>query len=200
MNRPENLSDTKRSLRKKMVEWRASLSTEEAGRKSEQIASLVGTLPEYSDARTILFYVSAKPNEVGTHALIRKALSRGVRTLVPVTDFDRRELVISELKDMAELEPARFGLLEPRADSIRPVAASEAEAVIVPGVAFDTCCRRIGFGGGYYDRFLAECAAVSIALCYEGQIVERVPTDSTDVPVDIIVTEKRIFRKPERAS
>ena len=183
-----------------MIEWRSSLSDKEAREKSERIARAVRALPEYKGARTILFYVSAKPNEVDTLFLIRKALSEGVKALVPVTDFERSKLLISELKDMAELAPARFGLLEPCPDSIRPADASEADVIIVPGVAFDRQCRRIGFGGGYYDRLLADGGAVSIALGYEGQIVERVPTDSNDVPVDIIVTESRVYRTADRAS
>jgi 5-formyltetrahydrofolate cyclo-ligase len=196
MDHSNDLADAKRSLRKKMIEWRSSLSAEEARGKSELIAAAVRALSEYKDARTILFYVSAKPNEVDTHSLLREALSKGVRTLVPVTDFDRNELIISELKDMSELVTARFGLLEPHPDSVRPVAAREAEVVIVPGVAFDTGRRRLGFGGGYYDQLLADADAVSIALGYEGQIVERVPAGSKDMLVDVIVTERRVLRAP----
>ena len=196
MDHSNDLADAKRSLRKKMIEWRSSLSAEEAQGKSELIAAAVRALPEYKDARTILFYVSAKPNEVDTHPLLREALSKGVKTLVPVTDFDRNELIISELKDMSELVTARFGLLEPPRDSVRPVAAREADVIIVPGVAFDTGRRRLGFGGGYYDRLLADADAVSIALGYEGQIVERVPAGSKDKLVDVIVTERRVLRAP----
>jgi 5-formyltetrahydrofolate cyclo-ligase len=196
MDHSNDLADAKRSLRKKMIEWRSSLSAEEARSKSELIAAAVRAFSEYKDARTILFYVSAKPNEVDTHSLLREALSKGVRTLVPVTDFDRNELIMSELKDMGELATARFGLLEPHPDSVRPVAAGEADVIIVPGVAFDTGRRRLGFGGGYYDRLLADAGAVSIALGYEGQIVERVPTGSRDMLVDVIVTERRVLRAP----
>lgn len=197
MNRPHSLAEDKQALRKKMLEWRRSLSVEEAGRKSEQIAAAARALPEYKNAKTILFYVSAKKNEVDTHALIHDALSKGVRVLVPVTDFDKNELIVSELRDMNELEPARFGLLEPAGNAIRPVDPAEADIVIVPGVAFDRECRRVGFGGGYYDRLLSGGGAVSIALSYEGQMVDRVPTDSHDVPVDIIVTEKQTYRSPK---
>jgi 5-formyltetrahydrofolate cyclo-ligase len=197
MNHSHSLSEEKHALRKKMLEWRRSISAEEAQIKSEQIATAVRTLPEYNNAETILFYVSAKKNEVDTHALIRGALSKGVRALVPVTDFDNNELIVSELKDMSELVPARFGLLEPSEETIRPVDSSLADVIIVPGVAFDRECQRIGFGGGYYDRLLSGGAAVSIALSYEGQMVDRVPTDSHDVPIDIIVTEERIYYTPE---
>jgi 5-formyltetrahydrofolate cyclo-ligase len=199
MNHPQSPAEDKQTLRKKMLEWRRSLSPEEAREKSERIAAVVEALSEYESASTILFYVSAKKNEVDTHALIRDALSRGRKALVPVTDFDKNELIVSELRDMNELAPARFGLLEPGGDAIRPVDPSAADIIIVPGVAFDRECRRIGFGGGYYDRLLSSGGAVSIALSYEGQIVERVPVDPHDIPVDIIVTEEHIYRAPKKA-
>jgi len=194
MNHSRSLIEEKRALRKEKIEWRASLAPEDARIKSAKIAASVRTLPEYGGAKTILFYVSAKANEVDTHTLIREALAGGLRVLVPVTDFDRNELIVSELKDMEELAPARFGLLEPSGDAIRPFDPKGADVIMVPGVAFDRDCRRIGFGGGYYDRLLADCRAASIALAYEGQMVERVPTDEHDLPVDVIVTESRIYK------
>ena len=200
MSASPSLSEIKRTLRKEKLKWRGSLSDQEARRWSELIAEAVRNLSEYRDAKTILFYVSAKPNEVDTHALIREALDSGVRTLVPVTDFDRNKLTISELMAMDELERVRFGLLEPRADSIRPVDPHCTDIIVVPGVAFDMKCRRVGFGGGYYDRLLSEYDAFSIALGYEGQIVERVPTGEYDMPVDTIVTESRIYRAPRDTS
>jgi 5-formyltetrahydrofolate cyclo-ligase len=194
MNDAIEPANAKQALRKEKIRWRSSLSAEEALVKAQRIADTVRALPEYARARTILFYVSAKANEVDTHALIREALSRGVRALVPVTDFDRRELIVSELKNMDELAPVRFGLLEPRGDSIRPTDPRDADVIIVPGVAFDRECRRMGFGGGYYDRLLATSNATTIALSYDGQLVELVPTDANDMPVDILVTETRIYR------
>ena len=200
MDQSHNISDAKRSLRKEKLRWRSSLPAEEARLKSQRIADALKTLPEYASAKTVLFYVSAKPNEVDTHSLIRDALSNGVRVLVPVTDFDHNKLSVSEIKDMGELVPARFGLLEPDPDSLQPADPNEADVIIVPGVAFDRECRRVGFGGGYYDRLLSRTHAATIALSYEGQFVEKVPTDSKDMPVDIIVTESRVYRARSRRS
>jgi len=200
MTQSRQLTEAKRSLRKKMIAWRSSLTVEEVLKKSEQIAAAVRTIPEYANAKTILFYVSAKPNEVDTHSLIREALSGNTRVLVPSTDFDRNELIISEIKDMRELAPARYGLLEPRRGSLVPTDPGKADIIIVPGVAFDRHCRRIGFGGGYYDRLLADSKATTIALGYEGQMVERVPVDYNDMPVDIIVTECGVYRAGDNGS
>ncbi len=194
MKESSQLANLKRSIRKEKIRWRSALPPEEARAKSAQIAANLKTLPEYTSARTILFYVSAKGNEVDTHSLIREALARGVRTLVPVTDFENNHLVVSELKDMAELVPVRFGLLEPRPEAGRPTDPAETDVIIVPGVAFDRQCRRIGFGGGYYDRLLVNARIPSIALAYEGQLVPQVPTDKHDISVSILVTESGIYR------
>jgi 5-formyltetrahydrofolate cyclo-ligase len=193
MNSTYEIFEAKRSLRKEKIRWRSTMPAEEARAKSEQIAARIKTLTQYANAKTVLFYVSAKSNEVDTRALMREALAGSVRVLVPVTDFERKMLIISEIKSMQELVPARFGLLEPEPNSLRPVSVTEAEVVIVPGVAFDHECRRIGFGGGYYDRLLSDTDITSIALCYDGQIVSRVPTDFNDMPVDILVTESHIY-------
>jgi 5-formyltetrahydrofolate cyclo-ligase len=195
--KPEALAQLKRSIRKEKIRWRSALPPEEARTMSDQIAATLKTLPEYSIAKTILFYVSAKGNEVDTHSLIRDALKRGVKTLVPVTDFDNNHLSVSELKDMAELAPARYGLLEPRPDAVRPTDPGEADVIIVPGVAFDKKRRRIGFGGGYYDRLLVNSRVPSIALAYEGQLVDHVPADTHDIPVSILITEQRTYRAPQ---
>ncbi|RJP66618.1 MAG: 5-formyltetrahydrofolate cyclo-ligase [Candidatus Abyssobacteria bacterium SURF_17] len=195
VGQPAELAEAKRAIRREKIRWRSSLSTEEARARSQRIAATLKTLPEYANASTILFYVSAKPNEVDTHHLIREAFSKGVRVLVPATDFGRNELNIAEIKSVDELVPVRFGLLEPRRESLRAVDPHEADVIIVPGVAFDRNCRRIGFGGGYYDRLLSCVNAFSIALCYEGQLVDRVPVGSTDLPVDILITESNIYRR-----
>ncbi|MBI5115010.1 5-formyltetrahydrofolate cyclo-ligase [Candidatus Poribacteria bacterium] len=192
-----DLVELKRSIRKEKIRWRNALPSEEARAKSAQIAATLKSLPEYANAKTILFYVSAKGNEVDTHSLIRDALAKGVKALVPVTDFVNNHLIVSELKDMGELVTVKFGLLEPRPDAVRPTDPAEANVIIVPGVAFDRHCRRIGFGGGYYDRLLVNSLVPSIALAYEGQLVDRVPADSHDIPVSILITEQRTYRAPQ---
>lgn len=200
MSQSDEISEAKRSIRKEKLHWRSSLPAAEARLKSQRIADTLKMLPEYASAKTILFYVSAKPNEVDTHSLIREALSNGVRVLVPATDFDHNKLTISEIMDMGELVPARFGLLEPDPNSFRPADPAEADVIIVPGVAFDRECRRVGFGGGYYDWLLSRTHAAAIALGYEGQLMDKVPADSTDMPVDVLVTESRVYRARSRRS
>jgi 5-formyltetrahydrofolate cyclo-ligase len=198
MHQPPDVSELKRTLRKEKLRWRKSLSPAEAQEKSLSIAAALKELPEYRRAKAILFYVSSKANEVNTHDLIREALAKHVRVLVPVTDFDNQTLKVAEINAMEELVPVRFGLLEPAGDSVHYTSADDADAIIVPGVVFDRQCRRVGFGGGYYDRLLPRACAPAIALAYEGQLVGEAPVDAHDVPVDIVVTECSIYRASKR--
>jgi 5-formyltetrahydrofolate cyclo-ligase len=197
MGDSQNISEIKSAVRKEKLLWRKSLAPEEAREKSTQIAMQLNSLPEYRAAKSVLFYVSSKKNEVDTHMLITEAFARDTRVLVPVTDFDNQSLLIAEIKAMEELVPARFGLLEPSPDALRLASAKDAGIIIVPGVAFDRRGRRVGFGGGYYDRLLSTATVPSVALSYEGQLVEEAPVDSHDIPVDIIVTERAIYRSPK---
>jgi 5-formyltetrahydrofolate cyclo-ligase len=196
MDEVRSISEIKSAIRKEKLLWRKSLTPEEAHKKSAQIAAQLKSLPEYARAKSVLFYVSSKKNEVDTHALIVDALKKNVQVLVPVTDFDNRALLIAEIKTMDELVPARFGLLEPPSDSLRLASAKDAGVIIVPGVAFDRQGRRVGFGGGYYDRLLSTATAPSVALSYEGQLIEEAPMDGHDIPVDIVVTERAVYRSP----
>jgi len=103
-------------------------------------------------------------------------------------------LLHSEIKSFDELKKGTFGILEPPQDRFRKVRISEFDLVIVPGIAFDLTGHRIGFGGGFYDSFLGSITATKIALAYEFQIVDEIPTRAEDVKIDILVTEKSVYR------
>ena len=113
--------------------------------------------------------------------------------MVPIADLKKRVLYHSEIKDFSDLEIGTFGVLEPKEECIRPVMPEKLDIVIVPGLAFDLQGNRIGYGGGFYDGFLKGLSAPKIALAYEWQIVNCVPSDEHDVKVDKIVTEDRIY-------
>ena len=167
---------------------RKALSKKEE--KSRKIKERLFGLLEFKKARTILFYLST-PNEVGTLEMIREAFKEGKGIAVPVVKGEN--MVISELEDLNKLKRGAFGILEPEEE--KPVRIQEIELAIIPGVAFDETCARLGQGKGYYDRFLAEVKGkISlIGLSYEVQICKGLPKESHDVTVDKIVTEKRVI-------
>jgi len=176
-----------------MIAQRRVLSAETVRKSSEAIRSRIVGLPEYAEARVVHCYVSAKNNEVDTRRLISEALEEGKRIVVPVTNVRQQRLDHSEIKHLDELEPSVFGLSEPKEETRRRIGIDEIELVIVPGLAFDPRGHRIGFGGGFYDRFLSEVQAPKIALAYSFQVLEAIEVDPHDVKMDKIVTDERIY-------
>ena len=136
-------------------------------------------------------------NEVDTHALIRDALDDGKCVAVPVARKGRPMIQV-RISDLSELVPAPFGLLEPAEGSWDPVPPGAFDLVIVPGLAFDHRGNRIGFGGGFYDRFLSGLDAARVGVAYEFQLGETLPTEPHDVGLDWLVTESQTlaFRNP----
>ena len=146
------------------------------------------TLEPYVSARVVSVYLSG-PDEVATDGVIRDAWTRGALVCAPVAREAPRRMEMRTVARLEGLSVGRFGLREPGEDSPL-VDAEDVRAVIVPGLAFTRRGDRLGYGGGYYDRFLEREAekAVLIALAYDGQVVDELPTEAWDVRMDWIVT------------
>ncbi|MDK1021373.1 MAG: 5-formyltetrahydrofolate cyclo-ligase [Candidatus Hydrogenedentes bacterium] len=184
---------SKSELKKEYLSRRDGLSRAEILGKSQSIRERLAALPEFASAQQVLTYVSMG-SEVETHDLIR-ALLKGRRTvLVPIAEDDRT-LHWARLGGLEDLEPGAFGVLEPPPDRRRPVEPPGDAVVIVPCVAFAPSGHRLGHGKGYFDRFLADHRGTSIGLAFETQKTERLPSESHDVPLDIVVTESACYRK-----
>ncbi|ADG81606.1 5-formyltetrahydrofolate cyclo-ligase [Thermincola potens] len=186
----------KRELRKKIIADRMAMSNEEVTRKSQKIAKRLEDLPEYREAGLIMFYIDFR-NEVQTGDLIKRALARGKRVVVPITVRETSTLIPSEIKDFpGDLTNGTWGILEPQKECIRPVDPSEIDVVIVPGVSFDTRGNRMGYGGGFYDRFLPRTKpdAKHIALAFELQMRDNVYPEEHDQPVHYVITEERVIK------
>ncbi|HID28925.1 MAG TPA: 5-formyltetrahydrofolate cyclo-ligase [Desulfobacterales bacterium] len=195
------MSSEKKIIREKFKSLRMHLSQEEVLSKSNSIKKLFFKLPEFEKAETIAFYVAKRASrEVETEAMIKESLKMGKRVLVPVVNKLARKILFSELRDYdSELAPGAFDILEPKPSCRRPVPAHESDLVLIPGVAFDLHGHRLGYGGAYYDRLLREVSSAKssvrfVGLAYELQVVEKLPNTSHDVPVNILVTEKRVLR------
>ena len=185
----------KESIRKKILSLRNSQSPFQAITKSYSIKQKIFTSPEFIRAKTILFYVSTK-DEVKTKNMIKEALNLDKRVVVPISDVKNRKLILSELKDLDELEPGAFNILEPRKEFFRLVPPEDIDLVIVPGVAFDERGNRIGYGMGFYDRFLSSLKkhVPVVGLAYDFQVVDDISVDDKDVTVDKVVSEERIIK------
>lgn len=178
----------KSSLRKILLEKRDSISFDLIKILSKQIQTNLEKVADYRKAQSIAFYYPIG-SEVPTQGLMLKILSLGKDVLLPKVVGDQLEF--RKIKDLNSLEKGTFDIMEPKDNCEK---SDKMDVVIVPTVGISPDGSRLGYGHGFYDRFLAKVNAVSIALTYEKQIVKSVPFDQNDVKIDWIVTEDRAFK------
>ena len=188
------LRDDKRALRERLVARRDAIDVEQRAAASQAIASRIVALAGYDRARVVLLTLPFR-SEWNALLLARHALSAGKTVVAPRVDPAARMLRLLRIVDLdRDVEPGYRGIPEPRAD--RPaIALAGIDWVLVPGIAFDPAGKRLGYGGGYYDRLLPllPAAAERVAGAFETQIVECVPAARYDIGVDCIVTERRVL-------
>ena len=179
----------KKKLREELLEKLHSISMDEKERKVEELKSKLFSLTEYKNAKCVMFYVS-KHYEVNTHKMIDETIATGKKVVVPITLKEEKILKPSELKDREkELIKGHYGIHQPHEDHIRPVPLKEVDLMVVPGLAFDKQGHRLGHGGGYYDRFLEKApdTIFTIGLAFSFQLVDKLPTHDTDIPVNKVI-------------
>ena len=181
---------TKKSLREEMRSKLLSQGPEARAAKSRLIRGKLFKEEWFKKAACVCFYVSL-PTEVDTSAIIDDALVMGKRVVVPLSDLENKEVKLYQIKDRSDLREGAWRVLEPIPDKTRAVATEEVDCVIVPGIAFDKRNNRVGRGRGFYDRFLQAFGAGTpkIGLAFSFQVVQEVPHESHDVPLDLILTD-----------
>jgi len=185
----------KKKIRREMRQLRDSLSMRDIVSKSADIQERLWALIEEQQSDAIMFYV-AFGSEARTQDCIVRAIESGRKAIVPIcVDGDGRRLLPSRLLDpQSELAEGSFGILEPKPEFRRPFPPEKIDLIVIPGLAFDQNGYRVGYGGGYYDRFLARCPqALSVGLAYEMQIRECVFLAEWDIPIHRIITENRLI-------
>lgn len=170
-----------------MRRLRRDLTSEQVREYSKIIQYKLESRKAFKEAETIMLYISfAKEPE--TLPIIEKILSEGKKVVVPVSNLSTNTIIPTYINGVDELIPGAYGILEPTI--IRAVNPMDIDLVVIPGIAFDMHRNRLGFGMGYYDKFLATTEAARIALCYDFQVVDDLPTNELDIPMDLILTEK----------
>lgn len=183
----------RQAFRRQALMRRDGFSQEERRIKSEQIRGNLWLLKGFAEAVTLFIYVSFR-SEVETLPLIRQCLEQGKRVAVPVSVPETFQLIPCLITDPdRELEPGYCGIPEPDIKKAARLEPGEIEVVVLPGSAFDLQGGRLGYGGGYYDRFLeAEApAARRVGLAFEAQVVPSLPVLPHDQGLHVLVTEKR---------
>lgn len=212
--RQENTAENrKQSLRKDILKKRNALSTEEQKEKSRRIMQRLFEWEGYRKAENILCYVSWR-SEVQTQELIELALAQGRKVYCPKVHVHNSEgdmktvqenrMDFYRIMDPDELRPGFQGIREPQETAEGFFAGEENRGntlMILPGAVFDQdSFHRIGYGGGYYDRYLAECGRLieagllhTVAVAYELQLAKNLPVQEHDMRVEAIITEKRTY-------
>lgn len=191
MTMPNQLKAT---LRKICLAKRDGLTVQERRAGSRLIGERLAQTDAYLGARTIGFYC-AFGSEVETWAMMRAAFAAGRRVFLPTIDPGTKLMTFSEHDgNIDNLVCNFFGIQEPQGP---PGDSRELDLIVVPGVAFDPQGRRLGYGAGYYDRFLKGISAPTIGVAFANQIAEAIPLGENDVPVDFVVTENDLFQRRE---
>ena len=160
-------------------------------RAGQDIARRIAALPEYARARTVLAFAGTD-REIDTEPLLRQALADGKQLALPLcTGPGRMEARL--VSDLARLRPGAFGIPAPPSEGA-PLPPEEIDLAVVPCVACDRTGRRLGHGGGYYDRWLAIYAGAAVLVCPEAMLLDAVPQEPFDAPVPLVVTERAVYR------
>lgn len=188
----------KKEIRKNVLQKRGELSENYRTKAEDEIHKCLTSLESYRQAKLILSYVSYK-SEVDTKKILEMALKDGKTVAVPKVLEKNGIMEFYEIQSLQELEMGYQGIEEPNIADKSPVNPEKmhgATLMIMPGAAFDSQCNRIGYGGGFYDRYLNKHFKTmeTIAICYEKQIVDNIPAEDLDVKPDMIITEQRIIK------
>ncbi|HEX5185461.1 MAG TPA: 5-formyltetrahydrofolate cyclo-ligase [Nitrososphaeraceae archaeon] len=185
---------TKSEIRRKILTQRNSISTNTIIMHSKSINNKIIAIEEYENSKSLGVYYPIG-SEVQTFDLIRNSLNHNKMVCLPKI-IDSRTIeffkIIEDSFEKISFQKGKYGIFEP---SISTETIEKIDMLIIPGIAFDLKGNRIGYGKGYYDRYLSSRKAkYKIGLAYEIQVLNNIPNNELDIPIDIIVTEKRIIR------
>jgi len=183
----------KEQLRQQVKKTLLSISHEQRTEKSKKACQNLISTPQFQQASTVMMFLSL-PQEVDTSEAILQAWQQGKTVAVPKISWQQRHMIAVEINSLdTDFSTSVAGLRNPVTGV--PVPFEDIDLVVTPALAFDKAGNRLGRGGSYYDRFFTNplLKAVKCGFAFAEQIVEFVPTDKTDVPVDLLVTDEEII-------
>ena len=186
-----SMAEEKKTLRRVIKQRQSELHSEYREEADRKIISLFLSTSEYTKARCIFAFVGTGA-EIDTAEILRAALKDGKRLCVPLC-VGRGVMEAREIRSPDELQPGAFGIPEPP-DNTQKVDITQINLALVPCVSCSHDGKRLGHGGGYYDRFLENFPGKTIMLCYEKLIRENIPTESHDQIILPVITEIGVFR------
>ena len=190
------LREEKETLRANVIAARDAMPVQARQRAAETIMQRIYALDAYRGARSIAMYMSFG-TELDTHGFFDRALSDGKEIALPRIDKAAKCIRLHRVRGHRDLVDGVWGIREPHADA-PTVDLAEIDMMLMPGVAFDLCGRRLGYGAGYYDKLLApltsKISPLRVAAALDCQVVKSVPAGPDDQPFHILVTERQLLR------
>lgn len=185
------LSKQKEQLRQSSREKRNSFREEYIEESSRLACEHLTHSKEYISAKTILIYYPTR-NEISPLPIMNLAIRDGKQIAFPVCDKVKRTLTFKKVSSISELEPASFGIFEPKS-FCKQIEIDEHTLCIVPALLFSRDGHRLGYGMGYYDRFLNNFTGKSIGFSYSALLCDSLPHEEHDIPLDMIITESEVL-------
>ncbi|MCP9292826.1 5-formyltetrahydrofolate cyclo-ligase [Gracilimonas sediminicola] len=186
------ISQKKQELREKVLAERQQIAAREWKKKSEKIISSLTNADFFKKSKTVHTYISMdQRREVYTDGLLEDILNGSKRAVVPVTNFEDGTLTHSEIRSLSDLKKNKWGVAEPK--HITTVNVEELDLIIVPMAAADRAGNRLGYGKGFYDRFLREAEAIKVGLVFDAFLFDEIPIEEFDEKLDVIISEKEVI-------
>lgn len=189
------LQNDKAAFRAHMKQERDRLPAEQRAAQGRAISERVLAESVYQNAKTVFCYCSSG-SEIDTYGILNDALKQGKRLCLPRT-VGRGLMEACRVDDLKQLHAGKYGILEPD-ESCEIVAPDALDLCIVPCLAADLSGYRLGYGGGYYDRYLPRTEAVRMLLCAQSRIFPHIPVQEHDISCDILITESQVIRPHEK--
>lgn len=180
----------KKKCRKEIQEKIAILSKEYNQEASQKIAEFLCGMEAFQKAKTIFCFVST-PSEINTHSIIQYAWNSGKQVAVPRC-LEKGQMEACVITNEEDLEEGKFGIMEPKAEC-KVLMPRQIDLIIMPCLSCDRNGNRLGYGGGYYDRYLEKCTGVRVVICREKLMLAEIPSEPFDQKGDFLITEKGIF-------
>ncbi len=182
----------KKELRRIFLDKRRALTRAEIENASADISKALLSLPEFERADTVLFFYPTR-NEPELFIAMDEALKRGKSVAFPISRANTLTLDFRLVADLNELSQGTYGIYEPRESASTPIL-TESSLCVVPALSYDKQGFRLGYGKGYYDRFLPTFGGTSVGVAFDEFISPRLPALPTDIPVDVLITQTGVLK------
>lgn len=183
--------ELKKELRDNIIKKRTDLSAEQKDKLDRELCSRFTRLICYKHAKSVILYASLK-SEPDTFSIMQQILKAGKRLALPRCVVEKTEMIFYEVRSNEDLVKGSYGIMEPNPSRCKRIDPFTFDIALVPALAFDSYGYRIGYGKGYYDRFLDRFEGTKIGMAYSDFLLKKLPRGRFDRKVDIILTEKGV--------